>query len=225
MEAHILAHFIADPKPTFPFLCLTVSGGHTQLVLVKDYLEMEVLGETQDDAVGEAFDKAAKIMGLPYPGGPLIDQYARNGNPEAFTFPETAMPGLNFSFSGIKTGFLYFLRDRKAEDPDFVEKNRDDICASLQKQLVNMLMQKLKRATIETGVRQVAIAGGVAANSGLRAAIQKAADKYRWQLFIPDFQYCTDNAAMIAIAAHYKFLQHKFTSMEVAPIANLSIGS
>jgi N6-L-threonylcarbamoyladenine synthase len=224
MEAHILAHFIADPKPTFPFLCLTVSGGHTQLVLVKDYLEMEVLGETQDDAVGEAFDKAAKIMGLPYPGGPLIDQYARSGNPEAFSFPETAMPGLNFSFSGIKTGFLYFLRDRKAEDPDFVEKNRDDICASLQKHLVNMLMQKLRRATTETGVRQVAIAGGVAANSGLREEIHKAADKYRWQIFIPDFQYCTDNAAMIAIAAHYKFLQHKFTSIEVAPIANLSIG-
>jgi N6-L-threonylcarbamoyladenine synthase len=135
------------------------------------------------------------------------------------------MPGLNFSFSGIKTGFLYFLRDRKAEDPDFVEKNRDDICASLQKHLVNMLMQKLRRATTETGVRQVAIAGGVAANSGLREAIQKAADKHRWQIFIPDFQYCTDNAAMIAMAAHYKFLQHKFTSMEVAPIANLSIGA
>lgn len=225
MEAHILAHFIKDPKPSFPFLCLTVSGGHTQLVMVKDFLEMEVLGETQDDAVGEAFDKAAKIMGLPYPGGPLIDQYARSGNPNAFSFPETAMPGLNFSFSGIKTGFLYFLRDKAAVDPAFVEKHRDDICASLQKHLVNMLMQKLKRAANETGIKQIAIAGGVAANSGLRAAIQEAALKYRWQTFIPDFEYCTDNAAMIAIAAHYKFLQSKFTSLEVAPLANLSIGA
>lgn len=225
MEAHILAHFIQDPKPSFPFLCLTVSGGHTQLVLVKDYLDMQVLGETQDDAVGEAFDKAAKIMGLPYPGGPLIDQYAKQGNPDAFSFPETAMPGLNFSFSGIKTGFLYFLRDRTAEDAAFVEKNRNDICASLQKHLINMLMQKLKRAANETGVKQIAIAGGVAANSGLRAAIQEAAQKHRWQTFIPDFQYCTDNAAMIAIASHYKFLSGKFTSMDVAPIANLSIGA
>jgi len=224
MEAHVLAHFISDPKPSFPFLCLTVSGGHTQLVKVKDYLDMEVIGETQDDAVGEAFDKAAKIMGLPYPGGPLIDQYAKEGNPKAYSFPDTAMQGLNFSFSGIKTAFLYFLRDRLAEDAAFVEKNRNDICASLQSHLISMLMQKLRRAANETGIKQIAIAGGVAANSGLRSAIRDAAEKNRWEVFIPDFQYCTDNAAMIAIAAHYKFLQNKFTTLEVAPVANLSIG-
>ncbi len=222
MEAHVLAHFIDDPKPSFPFLCLTVSGGHTQLVKVKDYLDMEVIGETQDDAVGEAFDKAAKIMGFSYPGGPLIDQFAKEGNPKAFTFPETSMPGLNFSFSGIKTAFLYFLRDRMAEDSSFIEKNRNDICASLQAHLIAMLMQKLKRASHETGIKQIAIAGGVAANSGLRNAIREAADKHRWVVFIPDFQYCTDNAAMIAIAAHHKFLQSRFATMDVAPLANLS---
>ncbi len=224
MEAHVLAHFINDPTPSFPFLCLTVSGGHTQLVKVNNYLEMEVIGETQDDAVGEAFDKAAKIMGLPYPGGPLIDQCAKEGNPKAFSFPDTAMKGLNFSFSGIKTAFLYFLRDRVAEDPAFIENNRNDICASLQAQLITMLMQKLKRAAIETGIKQIAIAGGVAANSGLRKAILEAAEKNSWVVFIPDFQYCTDNAAMIAMAAHYKYLQNRFTTLDVAPMANLSIG-
>jgi N6-L-threonylcarbamoyladenine synthase len=224
MEAHVLAHFIHDPKPSFPFLCLTVSGGHTQLVKVNDYLDMEVIGETQDDAVGEAFDKAAKIMGLPYPGGPLIDQYAKEGNPKAYSFPDTAMQGLNFSFSGIKTAFLYFLRDRLAEDPAFVEKNRNDICASLQSHLIVMLMQKLRRASNETGIKQIAIAGGVAANSGLRMAVREAAEKNRWEVFIPDFEYCTDNAAMIAIAAHYKFQQGKFASLDVAPLANLSMG-
>ncbi len=224
MEAHVLAHFINDPKPSFPFLCLTVSGGHTQLVKVKDYLDMEVIGETQDDAVGEAFDKAAKIMGLPYPGGPLIDEYAKEGNPRAYSFPDTAMQGLNFSFSGIKTAFLYFLRDRLAEDAAFVEKNRNDICASLQSHLISMLMQKLRRAANETGIKQIAIAGGVAANSGLRGAIRDAAAKNRWEVFIPDLQYCTDNAAMIAMAAHYKFLQNKFTTLDVAPVANLAIG-
>ena len=224
MEAHVLAHFIHDPKPSFPFLCLTVSGGHTQLVKVKDYLDMEVIGETQDDAVGEAFDKAAKIMGLPYPGGPLIDKYAKDGNAKAYAFPATAMQGLNFSFSGIKTAFLYFLRDRLTEDPSFVEKNRNDICASLQAHLITMLMQKLKRAAKETGIKQIAIAGGVAANSGLRNAIREAAKKNRWEIFIPDFEYCTDNAAMIAIAGHYKFLYNRFTSLDVAPVANLSIG-
>lgn len=224
MEAHVLAHFITDPKPAFPFLCLTVSGGHTQLVKVSDYLLMEVIGETQDDAVGEAFDKAAKIMGFPYPGGPLIDLYAKEGNPNAFSFPETAMPGLNFSFSGIKTAFLYFLRDRMAADPSFMEKNRNDICASLQAHLITMLMQKLRRAAGETGIKQIAIAGGVAANSGLRKAIREAAIKNKWEVFIPDLQYCTDNAAMIAMAAHFKFLKGKFTTLDVAPMANLSIG-
>ena len=222
MEAHVLAHFISDPKPSFPFLCLTVSGGHTQLVIVRDYLEMEIIGETQDDAVGEAFDKAAKIMGFPYPGGPLIDQFAKDGDPNAFSFPDTSMQGLNFSFSGIKTAFLYFLRDRLADDPSFIEKNRNDICASLQAHLISMLMQKLKRASHETGIKQIAIAGGVAANSGLRNAVREAGGKYRWEVFIPDLQYCTDNAAMIAIAAHHKYVHGKFTTMDVAPIANLT---
>jgi N6-L-threonylcarbamoyladenine synthase len=224
MEAHVLAHFIADPKPTFPFLCLTVSGGHTQLVLVKDYLEMTVIGETRDDAVGEAFDKAAKLMGFDYPGGPLIDRYASFGNPNAYQFPHTSIPGLDFSFSGIKTAFLYFLRDQKAVDPDFVKNNRNDVCASLQKHLNKMLLQKVVQATENTGISQIAIAGGVAANSGLRKSMQEHADRFGWAIFIPDFQYCTDNAAMIAIAAHYKFLHNKFTSLEVAPLANLAIG-
>ena len=225
MQAHILAHFIRqdDQVPVFPFLCLTVSGGHTQIVLVKDYLDMEVIGETQDDAVGEAFDKAAKILGLPYPGGPLIDQYAQQGNPTAFIFPETNMPGLDFSFSGIKTAFLYFLRDQKLITPDFVEKNLADICASLQHHLVNMLMQRLKKASRETGINHIAIAGGVAANSGLRKELRSVAEKLRWKIYIPEFQYCTDNAAMIAIAAHYKFLKNEFCGLEIAPEASLVI--
>jgi N6-L-threonylcarbamoyladenine synthase len=224
MEAHVLAHFIDDPKPSFPFLCLTVSGGHTQIVLVKDYLEMEVMGETQDDAVGEAFDKAAKIMGLPYPGGPLIDKYAKLGNASAFTFSETTMPGLNFSFSGIKTSFLYFLRDKRENDPGFVEKNLPDICASLQKNLIGMLLQKLRKASKQTGIKNIAIAGGVAANSGLRQGLTELAKDASWKIFIPDFQYCTDNAAMIAMAAHYKYMKGEFSSLDVSPLANLSIG-
>jgi N6-L-threonylcarbamoyladenine synthase len=224
MEAHVLAHFISDPKPTFPFLCLTVSGGHTQLVQVEDYLQMHVIGETRDDAVGEAFDKAAKMMGFPYPGGPLIDQYARLGNSSAFQFPHTSIPALDFSFSGIKTGFLYFLRDQKLLDPNFIENRRNDICASLQRHLIGMLMQKLKKASDETGIKQIAIAGGVAANSELRKTLLAYSEKYSWTTFIPDFQYCTDNAAMIAMAAHYKFLENKFSLLDVAPLANLSIG-
>lgn len=223
MEAHVLAHFIDDPKPTFPFLCLTVSGGHTQIVLVEDYLKMKVIGETKDDAVGEAFDKAAKMLGLPYPGGPWIDKYAQLGNPKAFSFGNTTMPDLDFSFSGIKTGFMYFLRDQKKADPDFVDKNMNDICASLQHQLVKMLVSKVKIAALQTGITQIAIAGGVAANLGLRTELKKMAEKENWQVFIPDFQYCTDNAAMIAMAAHYKFLANQFCQLDVAPIANLSI--
>jgi N6-L-threonylcarbamoyladenine synthase len=233
MEAHVLAHFIParlaqaggdEPIPQFPFLCLTVSGGHTQIVLVKDFLKMEVIGQTQDDAVGEAFDKAAKMMGLPYPGGPLIDKYAKLGNANAFKFSQTTMPELNFSFSGIKTAFLYFLRDRKKEDENFVEKNLNDICASLQRHLVQMLLQKLKLAANQTGIKDIAIAGGVAANSGLRNALTDLAKELNWKIFIPEFQYCTDNAAMIAMAAHYKFLAGKFCEMDVAPIPNLGIG-
>ncbi|MBS1487471.1 MAG: tRNA (adenosine(37)-N6)-threonylcarbamoyltransferase complex transferase subunit TsaD [Bacteroidetes bacterium] len=232
MEAHVLAHFIParmqqagedEPRPSFPFLCLTVSGGHTQIVLVKDFLDMQVIGETQDDAVGEAFDKAAKMMGLPYPGGPLIDQYAKLGNANAYKFSQTSMPNLDFSFSGIKTAFLYFLRDKKKEDENFVEKNLNDICASLQKHLIQMLLQKLKRAAQQTGIKQIAIAGGVAANSGLRNALKQTAEELNWKIFIPEFQYCTDNAAMIAMAAHYKYLAGKFCAMDVAPIPNLGI--
>jgi N6-L-threonylcarbamoyladenine synthase len=223
MEAHVLSHFISDPKPTFPFLCLTVSGGHTQIVFVKDYFQMSVIGETQDDAVGEAFDKAAKLMGLPYPGGPLIDQYSKQGNPFAFKFSETVMPGLDFSFSGIKTSFLYFLRKEKERDPQFIEKNLNDICASLQRQLIKMLFDKLEKASRETGIRTMAIAGGVSANSGLRHELTLRITSLGWDVFIPDFEYCTDNAAMVAIAAHYKFLENRFSDLSASPVANLAI--
>jgi len=224
MEAHVLAHFIDDPQPTFPFLCLTVSGGHTQLVVVHDYLQMEVIGETRDDAIGEAFDKAAKMMEFPYPGGPLIDKYAQLGNPKAFVFPHTSIPGLDFSFSGIKTAFLYFLRDQKKIEPRFVELFGNDICASLQAHLVAMVMNKVKQAVAQTGINRVAIAGGVAANSGLRKSLQVQASQSGWTVFIPKFDYCTDNAAMIAIAAHYNYLAKRFASLDVAPLANLAIG-
>jgi N6-L-threonylcarbamoyladenine synthase len=221
MQAHVLAHFIDDPKPDFPFLCLTVSGGHTQIVLVRGHLEMEIIGQTQDDAVGEAFDKAAKIMGLSYPGGPLIDKYAQQGNEATFKFPVTNMPGLDFSFSGIKTAFLYFLRDERVKNPQFVEENLYDICASLQKHLVNMLLEKLSEASIQTGIMTIAVAGGVSANTGLRNALTKLGDEQGWKLFIPAFEYCTDNAAMIAMAAHYKFLKGDFCSLETVPLARM----
>ncbi|MEP2772561.1 MAG: tRNA (adenosine(37)-N6)-threonylcarbamoyltransferase complex transferase subunit TsaD [Fulvivirga sp.] len=225
MQAHILAHFIDDPKPKFPFLCLTVSGGHTQLVIVKDYLDMEIIGETQDDAVGEAFDKSAKLLDLPYPGGPLIDKYAKEGNPKAFEFPDSAMPGLNFSFSGIKTAFMYFLRDQKEKDPNFVENNLNDICASLQHSLIRMLMQKLKRASKETKINEIAIAGGVSANSGLRAELHLLAEDKGWNVYIPDFQYCTDNAGMIAIAAHYHYKKQQFVPLDVSPSPRMKFGN
>lgn len=224
MQAHILAHFIDDPKPQFPFICLTVSGGHTQLVLVKDYLDMEVVGETLDDAVGEAFDKTAKLLGLPYPGGPLVDKYAQEGNPEAYKFPVSEMPGLNYSFSGIKTAVLYFLRDQIKENPDFIDQNMADICASVQYTLIKMLMQKLKRAAREYKVKDIAIAGGVSANSGLRKELERLAGELKWKVYIPKFEYCTDNAAMIAMAAHYKYLKGEFCGLEVGPMAKMKIG-
>lgn len=220
MEAHVLAHFIDRPQPSFPFLCLTVSGGHTQIVKVREPLVMEVLGETLDDAAGEAFDKAAKLLGLPYPGGPLIDQYAALGNPKAFIFPGSDVPGLDFSFSGIKTAFLYFLQEQTRTNPSFVEQRLADLCASLQYRIVQMLIKKLDLAVRETGIKQVAIAGGVAANRGLRAAVQEHAKKYGWQIFIPAFSYCTDNAAMVAMAAHFKFLARRFAALEMAPEAS-----
>ena len=221
MQAHVLAHFIEEPKPSFPFICLTVSGGHTQLVLVKDHLTMEVIGETQDDAVGEAFDKTSKLLGLPYPGGPLLDRHAKEGNPKAFTFPVTRMPGLNYSFSGIKTAVLYFLRDQLAEHPNFITDNLADLCASIQHTLVEMLLIKLKEAMKQTGVTEVAIAGGVSANSGLRAALSSLAQRKGWTLYVPEFEYCTDNAAMIAMAAHFKYLRGEFVGYDIAPLAKM----
>ncbi len=223
MQAHILAHFIEDPKPVFPFICLTVSGGHTQLVLVKDHLDMAVIGETTDDAVGEAFDKTAKLMGLPYPGGPLLDKYAQQGNPLAYSFPISDMPGLNFSFSGIKTAVLYFLRDRLKENPGFVKQNIKDICASVQHTLIQTLLQKLKKAAKEYKIKEIAIAGGVSANSGLRAALNEQGNKIGWNIHIPKFEYCTDNAAMIAMAAHYKYQKKEFCGMDVTPQARMKI--
>lgn len=223
MRAHVLSHFIDAPKPSFPFLCLTVSGGHTQLIVVRDYLEMEVIGETQDDAVGEAFDKAAKIMGLPYPGGPLIDKYAQSGNPKAYAFSKTSMPGLDFSFSGIKTAFLYFIRDKRKKNPAFVEENLNDICASIQHHLVTMLTEKLVQASEQTGIKQIAIAGGVSANSGLRNALKELAVNNNWDLFIPAFEYCTDNAGMIAMAAHHQYQKGIFSTLEVSPLARMPI--
>jgi N6-L-threonylcarbamoyladenine synthase len=222
MQAHILAHFIEDPKPTFPFLCLTVSGGHTQIVLVKDYFDMEIVGETTDDAAGEAFDKTAKILNLPYPGGPLIDKYAKEGNPHAFAFPEPQIPGLDLSFSGLKTSILYFIRDMKKLDENFVENNMADICASVQHRIVTILLAKLKRAAKEYKITNIAVAGGVSANSGLRKSLIEAGEKYGWNIFIPSFEFCTDNAAMIAIAGYYKFLAKDFVNQDIAPLARMT---
>jgi len=222
MQAHILAHFIDDPKPNFPFLCLTVSGGHTQIVLVKDYFDMEIVGETLDDAAGEAFDKTAKILNLPYPGGPLIDKHAKEGNPLAFKFPVPQIQGLNYSFSGFKTAILYFIRDRQKENPTFVDENLADICASVQFSIVNILLNKLKKAATTYGIKEIAIAGGVSANSGLRNALLEMRDTLGWNVYIPAFEYCTDNAAMIGIAGYHKFLAGEFVGQEISPMARMN---
>ena len=216
MQAHVLANFIDDPKPDFPFLCLTVSGGHTQIVLCESPLKMQVIGETLDDAADEAFDKSAKILGLPYPGGPLIDKYAKTGNPARFKFPEPKIPGLNFSFSGLKTAILYFLQQ---QDPAFIAENMPDICASIQHRIVSILLNKVMKAAEETGIRDVAIAGGVSANSGLRQALTEYGERYGWRTFIPKFEYCTDNAGMIAITAYYKYLAGDFVGLDAVPTA------
>ncbi len=221
MQAHILAHFIEEPKPSFPFLCLTVSGGHTQIVLVKDFLKMEVIGETQDDAVGEAFDKTAKMLGLGYPGGPMVDKLAQLGDPLKYKFPKTEMPGLSYSFSGIKTGVLYFLRDQLKQNENFVKDNLNDICASVQHTLVHMLLQKLRKAAREHNIKEIAIAGGVSANSGLRSALQELADKENWNVYIPSFEYCTDNAGMIAMAGHFKYLKEEFVGQDVSALPRM----
>lgn len=216
MQAHVLANLIGPNPPSFPFLCLTVSGGHTQIILAKAPLDLEILGETIDDAAGEAFDKTAKLIGLPYPGGPLIDKYAALGNPLAYKFAEPQIPELNFSFSGLKTSILYFLQK---QEPDFVEKNLNDLCASVQYSIVQILLKKLKKAVVQTGVKQVCLAGGVSANSGLRNGLQAMGVKHGWKTYIPDFEFCTDNAGMIAITAYYKYLAKDFAGLDLQPSA------
>lgn len=221
MQAHVLAHFIDEPTPNFPFLCLTVSGGHTQIVLVTSPLKMQVIGETHDDAVGEAFDKTAKLLNLPYPGGPLIDKYAKEGNPLRFPFPMVEMEGLNYSFSGIKTSFMYFLQKETKKNPTFVEENLADICASMQHTLIKILLHKLKRASKETNIKEIAIAGGVSANSGLRATLQELGTELGWNVYIPAFHYCTDNAGMIAMAGHFKAEAGIFCPQTVSPLPRM----
>jgi len=221
MQAHVLAHFIGERKPSFPFLCLTVSGGHTQIVLVRDHFDMEVVGQTNDDAAGEALDKTSKILGLPYPGGPLIDKHARLGNPDAYKFPEPQIPGLDFSFSGLKTAILYFIRDNLAANPNFVQENMNDICASVEKRVVTILLNKLKKAALQYDIKDIALAGGVSANTGLRQGLQQLGEEMGWNTYIPKFEYCTDNAAMIAIAGYFKFLKGDFVGQDVAPLARM----
>lgn len=235
MQAHVLANLIDDPKPDLPFLCLTVSGGHTQIVLCESPTRMKVIGETIDDAAGEAFDKSAKLLGLPYPGGPLIDKYAKQGDWNRFHFPEPQIPELNFSFSGLKTSILYFLQNAgrshvykeeniasEVEQKKFIEENLLDLCASIQQRIVSILLNKLKKASVQTGIKNICIAGGVSANIGLRAAFQQMGEQYHWNTFIPAFQYCTDNAAMIAITAYYKFIEKDFADLSVTANARAS---
>src|SRR6185295_3947636 len=232
MQAHVLANLIDDPKPSFPFLCLTVSGGHTQIVLCESPTKMKVIGETIDDAAGEAFDKTAKLLGLPYPGGPLIDKYAKDGDANRFQFPEPQIPGLDFSFSGLKTSILYFLQNAgtsliykeefkatATEKQQFINDNLADICASIQERIISILLNKLKKAAIQTGITQVCLAGGISANSGLRKSFEEMGVKNKWKTYIPSFEYCTDNAAMIAITGHYKYLAGEFTDLSVTASA------
>lgn len=224
MYGHVLAHFIDDndkPKPTLPFLCLTVSGGHTQIVLVKDYLDMEIIGTTIDDAAGEAFDKAAKMLGFPYPGGPLIDKNAKNGNPNRFEFSKPRVEGYNYSFSGLKTSILYFLQKEEKKNPDFIKENLEDLCASIQKTIIDILVKQLKLVAKEYGINDIAIAGGVSANSGLRNRMEELGLKHGWNIFIPRFEYCTDNAAMIAITGKFMFEKQRFTDQTVTAQARM----
>ncbi|RAJ09997.1 tRNA (adenosine(37)-N6)-threonylcarbamoyltransferase complex transferase subunit TsaD [Arenibacter echinorum] len=226
MQAHILSHFIEEENykmPSFPFLAMTISGGHTQIVLVKDYFDMEILGESLDDAVGEAYDKSAKILGLPYPGGPLVDKYAQLGNPKAFPFPKPKVDGLNFSFSGLKTSILYFIQRETKNNPNFIAENLNDICASIQYTIINILMDKMKKAVKQTGITQIAIGGGVSANSGIRQALKKAEEKWGWTSYIPKFEYCTDNAAMIGIVGYLKYKEMDFVDQSVTAKARYVI--
>ena len=224
LQAHVMAHFIIDKErenriPSFPFLCLLVSGGHTRIIIMKSHLETEMIGNTIDDAAGEAFDKCGKLMGFPYPAGPLIDKLASSGNKDAFTFAKPYVRGLDFSFSGLKTSFLYFLRDRIKDDPSFIEKNKADLCASLQNVITDILVSKLIKASLQTGIAEIGIAGGVSANSGLRDAVRAEAIRRKWNLFIPEIRYSTDNAAMIGITAYYKYLRKEFSGHDVVPLA------
>ena len=228
LQGHVLAHFIKEStvehkSPTFPFLCLLVSGGNSQIIVVRDHLDMEVIGQTIDDAAGEAFDKCAKVMGLPYPGGPMIDKLAKQGDPKAFKFAKPRIPGLDYSFSGLKTSFLYFIRDKIAENPEFIKENMADICASIQYTIIEVLMTKVKQAVKDTGIRTIAVAGGVSANSGLREALLHTAHKNDWEMFIPAFKFTTDNAAMIAITGYYKYLKGEFASQEAVPYSRISM--
>lgn len=236
MQGHILAHFIKEngesdkekdkalhDVPSFPFLCLTVSGGHTQIVRITAPLEFELLAETEDDAVGEAFDKAAKILGLPYPGGPLIDKHAQSGDALKYKFPTPKLPNNNYSFSGVKTAFLYFIQEQTALNPDFIQENLPDICASYQAHLINYLLKNLLAVARESGIKHIAIAGGVSANSGLRAKLQELGKKHQWHTYIPKFEYCTDNAAMIAMTGYFKFLEKEFCGLDAVPLARYSI--
>ena len=226
LQGHIFSHFIDMPDrdiphPEFPFLCLLVSGGHSQIVLVKDYAEMEIIGTTIDDAAGEAFDKCAKVMGLPYPGGPVIDKLAQQGDPQKFRFAKPSVDGFDYSFSGLKTSFLYFLRDQVHENPDFIEQNKADLCASLQSTIIDILLNKLVKAAKQYDIDQIAIAGGVSANSGLRNAILKEGRKRKWKTYIPEFKFTTDNAAMIAITGYYKYQRGEFAPMDIAPVSRI----
>lgn len=224
MHAHILAHFIDEEgydKPKFPFLALTISGGHTQIVKVNSFIDMEILGETTDDAVGEAYDKTAKILGFPYPGGPLIDKHAQKGNPKAYSFTKPKVDGLNFSFSGLKTQILYFIQKEVQKNPDFIKENIDDICASVQYTIINILMDKIKKAVEQTGIRQIAIGGGVSANSGIRKTLKETETNYGWKTFIPKFEYTTDNAAMIGIVGYHKYRLGLFSKDEIVSKARL----
>lgn len=228
LQAHVLAHFIKEDEhdmhqPEFPFLCLLVSGGNSQIILVKSFDEMEIIGKTIDDAAGEAFDKCAKVMGLGYPGGPVVDRLAKLGNPNRFTFSKPRMDGYDYSFSGLKTSFLYFLRDELKKDPDFIETNKNDLCASLQKTIVDILMDKLYQASVHLKIKEVAVAGGVSANSGLRNAFEEFSRRHGWKIHIPKFAYTTDNAAMVAITGYYKYLNGEFAAPDVAPYARVSI--
>ena len=228
LQSHVLAHFIKQPTiekkdPSFPFLCLLVSGGNSQIIIVRNYLDMEVIGQTIDDAAGEAFDKCAKVMGLPYPGGPLIDKFAKLGNPDAFVFAKPRIPGLDYSFSGLKTSFLYFIRDRIAENPNFIAENQADICASIQDTIIQVLMIKVKKAAKESGIRTIAVAGGVSANSGLREALLQAAAQNDWEMHIPPFKFTTDNEAMIAISGYYKYLKGDFASHDAIPYSRVTL--